>query len=83
MEWDKIPLRFQRLMHIAREYDRTYFEKNPEAESYIRPYLPGENYPMDSLSRANGEEVEPCDFLIVYRDNTREALDRKKKPEDF
>lgn len=31
-----------RLMNQVREIDEAYFRANPTAESYVRPYIPGE-----------------------------------------
>lgn len=39
------PRRFQRIIDRVCERDRQYFERHPDAGSYVRDYVPGETWP--------------------------------------
>ena len=41
------PPRIARLQNQVRERDREYFEQHPAATEYVRPYVPGEVWPVD------------------------------------
>ena len=40
------PRRFRPLIERVRDRDRAYFEKHPGATEYLRPYVPGEFWPV-------------------------------------
>jgi hypothetical protein len=59
----KVPQQFQLIMQRVKENDRAYFQRNPFATEYRRPYVPGEAYPLHNLAGEvlvmldNGEPV--------------------------
>jgi hypothetical protein len=40
------PRRFRRLMQRVSARDRAYFERRPDVTDYVRPYVPGESWPL-------------------------------------
>ncbi len=40
------PRKFRRLIDRVCDRDREYFDRHPDAQSYVRPYVPGESWPI-------------------------------------
>jgi hypothetical protein len=40
------PRRFRRIIDAVKARDRAYFEQHPLESSYVRPYIPGETWPV-------------------------------------
>jgi hypothetical protein len=40
------PRRYRRLIDKVMDRDRDYFERHPDDESYVRPHVPGEFWPL-------------------------------------
>ena len=55
------PERFERIVRAVSDRDREWFDAHPDADSYVRPYVPGEFWP---------NEADPDATVIVtcYRD---------------
>ena len=43
------PRRYRRLIDRVMQQDREYFERHPEATERVRPYVPGEVWPLHHL----------------------------------
>lgn len=40
------PPQFQRIIDAVNASDRAYFDQHPTETSYLRPYIPGETWPI-------------------------------------
>ncbi|MGD9890118.1 MAG: hypothetical protein AB7R89_11085 [Dehalococcoidia bacterium] len=42
----RAPRRFRRIIDAVKARDRAYFEQHPSESQYLRPYIPGETWPV-------------------------------------
>ncbi len=65
------PGRFERIKNNVSDRDREWFQRHPNEDRYLRPYVPGESWPQQP-------EVDSMVLVECYRDATGEQIMRQR-----